>query len=168
MVKITYFNVVVGMLAMLLLPGCFWSGEKSMKEQSGSSLLVINVLEPKFYHDAHIRGSINVPFEQIEQKAKLWDKKVPIVVYCANYQCSASGEIAKRLTSMGFNAYAYEGGTAEWYQLRKKDARYSIEGPTGESYLEMVLTPSMEQDTGIKIVTAEQLLKMMQDAHLLK
>ena len=40
-------------------------GEKTVPE-----LLVINLLDKELYNDSHIRGSVNVPFDNIEEYVK--------------------------------------------------------------------------------------------------
>src|SRR5260221_674614 len=67
-----------------------------------SDLIVINVLDKNLYDDCHIKGSINVPFGEIKEYASKIDKSTPVVVYCSNYQCTASGAAAKMLQDMGF------------------------------------------------------------------
>lgn len=85
--------------------------------QRGNGLTVINVLESKFYDDCRIKGSINVPYNQLKERAQKWDTNKRIVVYCAHYQCSASRQAFKLLDEMGFvNVAAYEGGMREWFQ----------------------------------------------------
>jgi len=89
---------------------------------------IINVLPEKYYKKWHIKGSTNIPIdeddfeEQVEQAAG--SKDAPIVVYCANYDCKASGDAWKRLDEAGFTKVkAYEGGTQEW-----KEAGYPLGG----------------------------------------
>jgi len=113
--------------ALLLLPGCFGG---SSKEESGPK--VINVLDKKFYDDAHIPGSINISIMDVEKRAEKWPKSTEIVVYCSNYKCTASGMIAKKLKKMGFEkVFAYEAGMAGW-----KQAGLPVDGPATEKYLD--------------------------------
>jgi rhodanese-related sulfurtransferase len=156
-------------LLIVVMAGCWPFGEKKPSNVADQmSLRVINVLGEDLHKDAHIKGSINIPYETVESKSSAWNKNVPVVVYCSNYQCSASGEVAKKLAAKGFTTYAYEGGTAEWYQLGKKDSTYALEGPARESYLEMVIEPLQEEDADVKVISAVELKKMMQNAGLLK
>jgi rhodanese-related sulfurtransferase len=164
--KILSYKFLLGSVVTLVLAGCLGIGEKGTTSQA--SLLVINVLGEDLYKDAHIKGSINVPFDQIEQKSQSWNKNIPLVIYCSNYQCTASEEAAHRLAQRGFTTYAYEGGTAEWYQHSKTNPRYVIEGPSQQKYLTMVLQPIPEENKRVKTVTAEELYKMMEQAGLLK
>ena len=125
--KVSGKTYITGFLTMLLLlPGCFGG---SIKEESG--LKVINVLDKKFYDDAHIPGSIQIPVMEVEARAKNWPKTTKIVVYCSNYKCSASGMIARKLKKIGFvDVFAYEAGMAGW-----KQAGLPVDGPAQEKYL---------------------------------
>lgn len=90
--------------------------------------VLINVLSPKQFNEAHIPKSVNIPIgedfkKNIKQKYPDKDKK--IVVYCASFECHASTKAAKELEELGYNnVYDYEGGIADWkeasYPLKKK------------------------------------------------
>lgn len=152
-------------IAVLLLPAC---GQKDETEKEPAPLKVINVLDVGQYDDAHIKGSINMSYDQLEAGAATWNKETPVVVYCSNYMCTGSAQGAKMLASKGFkHAYAYEGGMAEWYQLHKNDPSYALEGPAKLSYLELVMEKPAEHDADVKIISAEELKKMMKEANLL-
>ena len=140
-------------IGLLLLPGC--SGLK----EDPDSLVVVNVLDKKFYKDAHIPGSIQVSFMDVEEKAKKWSKNKTIVVYCSNYACTASGSVVRRLTNQGFkNAYAYKPGAAGW-----KQAGHSLVGPQKEAYL---TAPNEEHagrrhDALVKEISTKDLKKLI-------
>jgi rhodanese-related sulfurtransferase len=135
--------------------GCF-QGQEKIK------LKVINVLEKNYYDDAHIKGSINVPFMSLEQFVSPLNRKTPLVVYCANYHCSASGAAAQQLLKMGFSlVHAYEGGTAEWRQLG-----YPIDGPAQETYLTEVQVKPTEKSE-VPVIDAVALKKLMEENKLL-
>jgi rhodanese-related sulfurtransferase len=141
-------------LMVVMLAGC-------IGEQQEPTLRVINVLDTALYNDAHIKGSIQVSMSDVENVAASWNRSVPVVVYCSNYFCTASGDVAKQLQTMGFEeVYAYEGGTAEWYQQG-----LPIEGPANESYLKIEI-PAPEEESTLNI-SAERLQKMMKNANLL-
>lgn len=113
---------------------------------------IINVLSPYYYQDCHIKGSINIPLEMLEETAKKLDKNEEIILYCAHYQCPASKKAWHILNDLGFtNSKAYEGGIVEWYQLG-----YPIEGVAKESYLQQ--PHEKENDDSIKTISAEELL----------
>lgn len=139
---------------MGLLPifgtSCRWGAKEPTEE-----LVLVNVLDKKFFDDSRIVGSINVPMDQLEDYANKWDKeKTNIVVYCANYKCTASGESAKMLKGLGFkNVWAYEGGTAEW-----KHRGYPIEGPATQGYLEDYQKPEgYKAEVDVPVIEADEL-----------
>lgn len=101
-------RLLVILQALLLLPACF---------QKKDDFIVINVLEPSEYNDCHIKGSINIPFEELTERVSAFSKDATIVLYCSNYACTASMYGAQMLQQRGFhNVYAYEEGMAGWYQ----------------------------------------------------
>lgn len=148
--------ILLGVIA--LLPACFGS-----KEEKKESLYVINVLDKEDYNDCRIAGSKNVPFDQVKDFAKNLDKNVEIVVYCANYMCSASGSTAKELKQMGFqNVWAYEGGTAEWYQLGLKESgKYPVEGACKAGYLSAPNEKPAHEGTEFPVISAQELRAKM-------
>jgi rhodanese-related sulfurtransferase len=86
--------------------------------------ILVDVLSPECYEEEHIPRSINIPLEDIENKAKelLKDGK-EIVVYCGSFQCNMSSLAAEKLTEIGYkNVYDYEGGLQDW-----KDAELPLE-----------------------------------------
>ena len=125
--------------------------------------LVINVLDAEQFNDARIAGSINVPYEKLEE----WAKENPqyktrkVVVYCANYMCTASAEAAKLLKSLGFSeVFAYEGGIVEWKHLG-----YPIEGEAKQEYLQQPFEePAHEelQTRDFAIITGQELKNLLQ------
>ncbi len=144
------------LFSLILLPGCF--GESKEKD---SGLKVINVLEEKFYDDAHIPGSIQIPIMEVEERAKAWPKDTKIVVYCSNYTCSASGTIARKLKdNLKFeNVYAYEAGMAGW-----KQAGLPVEGPAKEGYLDMPNERlSDRKHTDVQEISTEELKKLLDE-----
>lgn len=134
-------------ILFLILPGCFEVASHK------SQLLVINVLEKSFYDDCHIQGSINVPFDQVEQAVKEWDKTTQIVFYCSNYYCTASGAAARMLQNMGFeNVFVYDAGMAEWYQNN-----LPIQGACTQAYLNKKIEQPEEREQGVKLLTTPEL-----------
>jgi rhodanese-related sulfurtransferase len=158
-------------IGLALLPACWWDSKttsvSSGQSSEKSALKVINLLSKDLVDDATIAGSTHIPMDKLEAVVNNWDRKTPIVVYCANYACTSSTHAAKKLAKMGFeNVKAYEGGTAEWYQLSKQDPRYIIAGPAQQSYLSLQLPISPVAHEGVETITAEQLYKIMHEAGL--
>jgi len=148
------------LLALILLSSC-----SCTKKGEKPELLVVNVLDQEFFNDCHIKGSVNVPFEQLEDFAKKLDKDTHVVIYCSNYQCTASFLGARMLKQMGFkNVWAYEAGMAGWFQ-----EKLPVEGSCTQSYLTMINKPlDMEKESDVEIITTqalqEKLKKMEQTA----
>ncbi len=154
---------LISLISMLiLLPAC-WPFDKVETEKRDEDLYVINVLDKESYEDCRIAGSINVPFDEVENFAKNLNRKSEVVVYCANYMCSASMSAAQKLKEMGFeNVWAYEGGTAEWYQLGlKAEGKYPIEGTCQASYLSAANERTSNEPTVVPIINADELHEKM-------
>lgn len=86
------------------------------KLDNETNLKLVNVLPKENFEEKHIPGSLNIPVDQIEEKApQRLDKNEKIVVYCANFECSASPKAAEKLEKLGYkNVYDYEGGIEDW------------------------------------------------------
>lgn len=139
-------------LSIIALIGC--GGKKEKKP----GMVVINVLDKDLYNDCHIKGSINVPFEDFESYIPKLSKNDQIVVYCSNYQCTASGEAVKMLKARGFeNVWAYEAGMAEWHMQG-----LPVEGPCKESYLSRKTEKPEEEPKDVPVISTEELNKKMQ------
>ena len=171
---------------IVLLPGCrIWQCKKDSEQGQASSaqalaqardnkLYVINVLEKSLYDDCHIKGSINVPYEGVDAFVSNLSKDVQMVVYCSNYQCTASHQIAKKLIDQGFTqVWAYEGGMAQWYQMGAQDssqrANYPIEGacsPQRNGYLTKEIERSNDEPT-VPVIDAQELRQKMVEHNLL-
>lgn len=156
-------SCMVFMVPLVVMTGCNWGnkteGEKPASSASTSKIIVINVLPKELYDDAHIPGSINVPLANLQNAAQTWNKEVPVVVYCSNYQCSASAGGARMLKNLGFkNVSAYEGGMAEWYQLSREDNSYTVEGPAKQEYLSVkIAAPAAPEHADVTTISAQSL-----------
>lgn len=65
-VFVAYLSRILPLLFLMpLLPGC---GE-SQKQEKKSGLVVVNVLDEELYNDCHIQGSVNIPFEKVDELA---------------------------------------------------------------------------------------------------
>jgi rhodanese-related sulfurtransferase len=156
---------------MLTSCGWFTKNEKSVNPES---LKLINVLDKSMFDKGHIAGSIHIPFDGLKKKASEykksgeWNENTPIVVYCSNYACMASVESAKMLNKLGFkNVCAYEGGTAEWYDLSQKDDSFKIEG-TNPGFYEALKDEPFDDDSDVCAITAEKLKKQLAETEKIK
>lgn len=97
---------------------------KRMNETEHDDFVLINVLSPEQFNEKHIRTSINIPaantdfVDTVEEVAGSKDRKV--VVYCADFDCDASPNAARKLEAAGFTqVYDYQGGTRDWFEQKE-------------------------------------------------
>lgn len=139
--------------------------DAQLQEQKKAGLFVFNVLDKELYDDCHIKGSIHVPLTELEQKVQSLDKEnAEIVIYCSNYLCGSSEQACKKLQSMGFkHVWAYEGGTAEWYQMG-----LPVEGQSQSSYLtKKIAPPPHDASRACLTVTAQELAQKLQTNNMM-
>lgn len=160
-----YIIYMLTVSALLGLPGCNVSVDNNVQAQQ--TLHIVNVNDKVFYDDAHIKGDIHIPFEQFENldnETKIWNKNSTIVVYCTDYACTASKIVAKELTKLGFkDVYVYTGGAAEWHKFSKLNPAYQMVGAQSQPYLSQSNEKIETSDPEIRVITAEQLLKKIQE-----
>jgi phage shock protein E len=78
--------------------------------------LILDVRSKNEYSGGHIKGSINIPIDQLSGNLhKLKDKNKPIITCCASGMRSASAKSI--LESQGYQK-VYNGGG--WYSLQSK------------------------------------------------
>ncbi len=93
--------------------------ELKKKIENNPELIIINILSRADYdyEDCHIKNSINISFEILEEKVKSWQKNKEIVVYCSDYDCNLSENIFEFLAKKGFkNVWGYDEGMSEWHK----------------------------------------------------
>lgn len=158
------YLVLAGMCFFTLLGTSCTMFEKKTTKEAG--LVVVNVLDKNLYDDCHIDpqliapgkkvSSVNVSMDDLEKHAEThWDKALThIIVYCANYMCTASAESAKILKDLGYqHVWAYEGGTAEW-----KNLGYPVAGACTKGYLKQFEKPEgHEVPADVPAITAQEL-----------
>ena len=142
----------VAVASLLVLSGCEF-GKKKEKEPT---LIVVNVLAKELYDDCHIPGSIQVDFEKVTDVAKGWPKSAKIVIYCANYSCTASASAARDLKAQGFDAYEYAAGTAGWLQ-----AGLPVVGEAQSPYLHQANEQHAESMLDVAVVSTDELKQLL-------
>jgi len=81
------------------------------------STVLVEALPAQYYRKAHLPGAINVPHDEITERASaaLPDKDAFIVVYCANTECRNSAIATQQLTQLGYhNVHEYVEGKQDW------------------------------------------------------
>jgi rhodanese-related sulfurtransferase len=147
-----FFVLSLIVCSLAILAGCWGSTTQKSK------LVMINVLDPDYYQDCHIAGSINIPFEQFEERAKTLDKNDCYVLYCSNHACTAAPFCASFLKDAGFKDVSLlPGGIVEWYQKG-----YPCTGNATKEYLKEVDEPLGDLDhPGVKELSADDLKQAM-------
>jgi rhodanese-related sulfurtransferase len=83
----------------------------------GDKFILVEALPPIMFHQAHLPGAVNLPPQQVEERAArvLPDKNADIVVYCESLTCDASETAADQLATMGYtNVRVYVEGKEDW------------------------------------------------------
>lgn len=81
------------------------------------AITIVEALPPKYYEAEHLPGAINIPHDEIRDKAGelLPDKDAFIVVYCFNTACQNSKVASNLLVQMGYtNVHEYVEGKQDW------------------------------------------------------
>ncbi len=89
------------------------------KLDSQEPVTIIEALSPKYFDAEHLPGAINIPHDQVREKAPhmLPDKGAFIIVYCSNTACQNSHIAANTLQQMGYsNTYEYVEGKQHWQE----------------------------------------------------
>jgi rhodanese-related sulfurtransferase len=146
--SVKIFALSLTVFSMIVLAGCWSSSTNSSK------LVVVNVLDPDYHQDCHIAGSINIPFEQLEDRMKSLDKKDRYVFYCSNHACTAAPFAAEMFSNAGFEDVAFlPGGIVEWYQKG-----YPCNGAGQKDYLKEENEPLSDEDhLGVKMISVDAL-----------
>jgi phage shock protein E len=76
--------------------------------------MIVDVRTPQEYRLGNIRGSVNIPLDQLKGNLKKIKKDKPVIVCCASGMRSASAKGV--LTSNGYTE-VYNAGP--WHKLRK-------------------------------------------------
>ena len=85
-----------------------------MKENNEEFTLV-EALPEKNYKEGHIPGAVNVPPDQVDEKASELDKDKLVIVYCASYKCPASTKVVRKLQELGFKKVLdFKAGKQAW------------------------------------------------------
>jgi rhodanese-related sulfurtransferase len=91
--------------------------EEVLEQIEKGTSVVINVLAKLSYDEVHIKGSISVPFDKVENgELDAIGSNKDVITYCKDQTCLASKGAARILRGYGYNASAYEGGMKEWLE----------------------------------------------------
>jgi len=82
--------------------------QTNLKEIIHNGALLVDVRTPEEFAEGHVKGSVNIPVDQIQQNLKRFQTKSPIVVFCRSGNRSARAK--SMLEQNGINQ-VYNGGT---------------------------------------------------------
>jgi rhodanese-related sulfurtransferase len=81
------------------------------------TVTVVDALGGDYYAKQHLPGAIALIREDVDKLAPtlLPDRDAAIVTYCSNPACPNSGQVADRLTALGYtNVRKYREGIEDW------------------------------------------------------
>ncbi|MCX5272667.1 rhodanese-like domain-containing protein [Streptomyces virginiae] len=83
------------------------------------SVTVIDTLGGEYYAKQHLPGALTLVSADVDAQASvlLPDRDAAIVTYCSNPACPNSGQVADRLTTLGYtDVRKYREGIQEWVE----------------------------------------------------
>ncbi len=166
----TYVAFSLLLIITLVTPSCdllMKKAPESAQKAEGQepNVRIVDVNPPELYNNAHIKGAINVPLDKVKEVSEGWNKKTPVVVYCASYDCTASDDVAEQLQKLGFeDVSVYPGGINAWvFSAKKNKEAYPFEGAaTGDFFAKEVAVSAPKP--GVKVVKVEELAKLVGEA----
>jgi len=81
------------------------------------TVTVVDALGGDYYAKQHLPGAVALTPGEVDAMAStvLPDRQAPIVTYCSNPACPNSGQVADRLTALGYgNVRKYREGIEDW------------------------------------------------------
>jgi len=118
------------LLALSLIFSTFLAIKFLRNKSLKNNLLILDVNDPELYNIIHIKGALNLSYDNINNFAKNIDKDIKIITYCSGYMCIESDRVADKLRSLNFkNVKVYKGGIHQWYQLYLNDKeKFPLDG----------------------------------------
>lgn len=81
------------------------------------TVTVVDALGGEYYAKQHLPGAVPLVRDDVDARASalLPDRDAPIVTYCSNPACPNSGQVADRLTALGYtDVRKYREGIEDW------------------------------------------------------
>ena len=97
MKKIFYLLLIV-----FVLVGCGKTKSKLDEILSKNNYIIVDVRTDEEYNASHVKGAINIPYDEIDENVNL-DKSKTILVYCKSG--TRSNIAYNTLTSLGYDVY---------------------------------------------------------------
>ncbi|GAA1182864.1 rhodanese-related sulfurtransferase [Kitasatospora gansuensis] len=83
------------------------------------AVTVVDALGGEYYARQHLSGALALVLADVDAQAAtvLPDRDAPIVTYCSNPACPNSGQVADRLTAIGYtDVRKYREGIQDWVE----------------------------------------------------
>ena len=83
------------------------------------AVTVVDALGAAYHAQQHLPGAVPLAPGEVDEKAAalLPDKDATIVTYCSNTACPNSGQVAARLTALGYtDVRKYAEGIQDWVE----------------------------------------------------
>ncbi|MDX3129183.1 rhodanese-like domain-containing protein [Streptomyces europaeiscabiei] len=83
------------------------------------SVTVVDALGGEYYAKQHLPGALTLVLADVDAQASalLPDRDAAIVTYCSNPACPNSGQVADRLTALGYtDVRKYREGIQDWVE----------------------------------------------------
>ncbi|KIQ64990.1 sulfurtransferase [Kitasatospora griseola] len=83
------------------------------------AVTVVDTLAGEYYAQQHLPGALALHPSEVDALAAalLPDRAAAIVTYCSNPACSNSGQVADRLTALGYtDVRKYREGIQDWVE----------------------------------------------------
>ncbi|GCE01651.1 rhodanese-like domain-containing protein [Embleya hyalina] len=84
---------------------------------AGGTVIVVDALGGEYWAKQHLPGAVALVRDDVDTLAPtlLPDRAAAIVTYCSNPACPNSGQVADRLTHLGYtNVRKYAEGIEDW------------------------------------------------------
>ena len=102
-------------LSLTTIVGCSKKESKLDKIISDNNYIIVDVRTKEEYDESHIKGSINIPYDEIDDKTNL-DKNKTIIVYCRSG--NRSSKAYNTLKDLGYDVY--DAGAFDKLDLEKE------------------------------------------------
>ena len=96
--------VLILLLSLFTIVGCT-TNKKSNQLQDildKNNYIIVDVRTKEEYDESHVKGSINIPYDEIDENTNL-DKSKTIIVYCRSG--NRSSKAYNNLKSLGYDVY---------------------------------------------------------------
>lgn len=94
-------------------------------DRVNDDFILVDLLSPQQFNEEHIPGAINIPLEDLKEKAsKMLNKTKRIIVYGDTHQDGKSARAAEILENLGYKKVAdFDGGIDAWKHAGYKTTR---------------------------------------------